>query len=125
MPLFPTSQQAASAAAHLNLYRRLKPRKWRTELCSELAEVMDFILGEEGVTVLALGFANIKAPDLVAVLNRPPSDQVSSAARAAFGDNQNLIFSETGIACREHYSEIDWAPRPEKAPSGWRRLFGL
>lgn len=105
------------------LFRRIAVAAWRTELCSELAVVLDAILREDHVRITALGYANVKAPELVAALDRAPSERALAAARAAAGDNPDLVFTAEGIGCRRHFAEIDWTSPATPPRTLWRRLL--
>ena len=108
-----------------HLFRRIEVSAWETELCGELAVVLDAILREDDARVAALGYANVKAPELVAAIDRAPSERALAAARLVARDNPDLVFTADGIGCRCHFAEIEWTSSAPPPPALWRRLLRL
>jgi len=62
----------------------------------------------EPISVSTMGYENIKAPVFEIQLDRPPSEAMQEAARAACSAFPRLNFNPLSIACLSHDCAIHW-----------------
>lgn len=79
-----------------------------SRLCPELVCVLTAMRTIEPITLLTMGYENIKAPVFETQLDRPPSESMLEAARVACGTFPRLNFNPLSIACLTHDSAIHW-----------------
>lgn len=90
--------------------------------------MVDTIAAVEDNPVVELGYSNYKAPELVALLVRPPTPEAMARVEAVCAAHaEHLNFMEDGIGCRTHWADIDWAlpvrrDIPTRKP-GWLAQF--
>jgi hypothetical protein len=78
------------------------------QLCAELSAALGALQQIEAVRIVAMGYANRKMPEFVAIIDHEPSSAAIAAARSACSRYLHVNFVAGGIGCREHWSEICW-----------------
>jgi hypothetical protein len=91
-----------------SFYKRVRPAD-AGALCEELSAAFSAIHSIDGIHISAMGYANIKAPEFVCILNGPPSPGGLAAAKMACRGYPHVTFVSDGIGCSKHWSELDWA----------------
>jgi hypothetical protein len=91
------------------------------QLCLDLRAALAALDQVDNVRIVAMGYANPKMPEFVAVLDHAPSMTAIAAARAACSQYPHVNFVTGGIVCREHWSELSWddlLPQPADSHHG-------
>jgi hypothetical protein len=78
------------------------------QLCPELSAALLALQQVESVRVVAMGYANSKMPEFVAVLDHEPSAMAIAEARSACSKYPHVNFVDEGIGCAQHWSELFW-----------------
>lgn len=89
-------------------YEQLDPARWTEHLCPELAEVLKLAMDVQPIGIESAGYDNIKAPELVVLLDTALADETIAVIHDACDHHPHLNVGFDGVCCPQHWSGFFW-----------------